>query len=248
MAVSLSLPSLHVSACWLSLLNLRPPFFFFQEKLLAHSKLTFPKFSFFQRRIEAVSGLKVWEPTCPLLQSCPGISNDCLRNAEYHPMALWAQFLFCKSVSKECVWLKVIENDDIKNVYLFFSHNKKSGRMWFGIGSMVLKVLVQWHLMPQVLCLSASPSLECWLSCLYLLLHDHRMAATTLTITSTIKVGIRGKPFLTLIIRDTKVYQKPPSWLLLSSPWPWWCHMTESNSQGCWENESLVFSLENSGG
>ncbi|TKC53883.1 hypothetical protein EI555_018638, partial [Monodon monoceros] len=30
-----------------------------EEKLLAHSKLIFPKFSFFQRRIEAVSGLKV---------------------------------------------------------------------------------------------------------------------------------------------------------------------------------------------
>ena len=31
--------------------------------------------------------------------------------------------------------------------------------------------------------------LECWLSWSWLLPHDHRMAATTLTITSTIKVG-----------------------------------------------------------
>ena len=43
--LSLTLSFLHVSACWLYLLKLRP-IFVFQEKLLAHSKFTFPKFFF----------------------------------------------------------------------------------------------------------------------------------------------------------------------------------------------------------
>lgn len=65
--------------------------------------------------------------------------------------------------------------------------------------------------MSQVICLFASPSLMCGLSWLCLLPHDHRMAATTLTITSAFKAGKKGEPFLALVNRDTEVYQRPPS-------------------------------------
>ena len=84
---------LHVSACWLYLLNLRP-IFVFQEKLLAHSKSTFPTFSlsfffFFPKEElrQSLCGLKVWEPT----PSCTSVLAP--------PTTVWVMLSFSPRLS-----------------------------------------------------------------------------------------------------------------------------------------------------